>query len=380
MHCGDSVTRIFDTRMGAPVAEGIRHKQAIIDLKFSPDGRWLATAERDRSLRQWNAQTGEPRGEPIVHRDTIVFFGFSPDGNLLLSSDYKHDRAQIHDAASGRLLAQTPERPGRIYHVDFSSDGERVITASEDGIARIWHVRTGHPHSEPLRHKGRVLMARFSSDARRVVTASEDGTARVWDVQTSQPVGEPMTHRVAVRMADFSLDNLLVVAVSVDGTARLWDANTGRPVAEPFVHTGSVHLARFSPDGRRVFTVSESDGPRTWDVRPLPQSEIRLVRHSFSDGGNPQSQLRTSSPIWPKLSLASALPPRARWRTFRPPVSSKCANESRNYRPMPILLGGWNGSLLIGARGRFHRTRRSTCRTISRLVWSRRMRLPGARR
>jgi len=124
------------------------------------------------------------------------------------------------------------------------------------------------PLTEPLRHKGSILWARFSHDGRRVVTASEDGTARVWDARTGQPTGEPLAHRAAVKGAEFSPDGLVIATASLDGTARLWDATTGRPVAEPFVHGGEVMNVRFNRDGRRLLTVASVDGPRTWDVPP----------------------------------------------------------------------------------------------------------------
>src|SRR6185295_15934491 len=64
---------------------------------------------------------------------------------------------------------------------EFSPDGMRVVTASQDETARVWDAKTGKLLTEPLRHEG-VFSARFSPDGRRVLTASSDDTARVWEV------------------------------------------------------------------------------------------------------------------------------------------------------------------------------------------------------
>jgi len=68
---------------------------------------------------------------------------------------------------------------GRVYSAQFSADGQRVVTASADGTARVWDAATGKAISQPMKHDGEVASAQFSADGQRVVTASFDKTARV---------------------------------------------------------------------------------------------------------------------------------------------------------------------------------------------------------
>jgi WD40 repeat protein len=93
-----------------------------------------------------------------------------------------------------------------------------VLTASEDGAARVWEAAAGKALGEPIKHDGQVLQ--FSADGQRVVTASEDGTARVWDVATGKAFGEPMKHADRVWSAQFSPDGQRVLTASFDQTAR----------------------------------------------------------------------------------------------------------------------------------------------------------------
>ena len=60
---------------------------------------------------------------------------------------------------------------------DFSPDSWRVVTASEDGTARLWNALTGEPLGAPMKHEAEVLSAQFSGDGQRIVTASVDGSA-----------------------------------------------------------------------------------------------------------------------------------------------------------------------------------------------------------
>jgi WD40 repeat protein/serine/threonine protein kinase len=262
----DHTARIWDSASGLPWTPPLRHDKEVDSVQFSPDGCWLATGSTDNTLRLWNARTGKAHLEPIRHRTAVRWFCFSPDSQTLLSTDGKDDSVQIHDVATGRLIGQTPPRDGQVLHLEFSRDGQRILTASEDGSARLWDARTFQPLAKPMWHKSRVVWAQFSPDGRWIVTASDDTTARIWDAQNGEPLGEPLQHRDSVNTAEFSPDGRLVLTASFDGTARLWDVRTRRPAAEPFQHGDRVLSARFSRDGRRVLTAAWADGARLWDV------------------------------------------------------------------------------------------------------------------
>src|SRR5439155_2353246 len=90
--------------------------------------------------------------------------------------------------------------------------------------ARLWDAASGKPIGEPMKHEHGVSSAQFSPDGQRVVTASDDSTARLWDAASGKPIGEPMKHEGHVTSAQFSPDGQRVVTASFDNTARLWDA------------------------------------------------------------------------------------------------------------------------------------------------------------
>jgi WD40 repeat protein len=84
---------------------------------------------------------------------------------------------------------------------DFSPDGARIITASNDRTTRVWDAATGKEIAVLRGHEGSVRSAVFSPDGAGVVTASEDRTARLWDVRfatssTQQLVAEVCRRRL----------------------------------------------------------------------------------------------------------------------------------------------------------------------------------------
>jgi hypothetical protein len=97
-----------------------------------------------------------------------------------------------------------------------------------------WDAQTGKPLTEPLRHEKAVRSVQFSPDGLRVVTASDDMTARVWDAQTGKPLTEPFRHEGPLYSAHFSPNGLQVITASVDKTARIWELTFGPVPAPPW--------------------------------------------------------------------------------------------------------------------------------------------------
>ncbi len=141
---------------------------------------------------------------------------------------------------------------GGVLAAAFSPDGGRVVTASDDGTARVWDLSGPRPAATVLEgHTDWVRAAAFSPDGGRVVTASADRTARVWDLSGPRPAATVLEgHTDWVRAAAFSPDGGRVVTASDDGTARVWDLSGPSPAATVLEgHAGGVRVAAFSPDG-----------------------------------------------------------------------------------------------------------------------------------
>ena len=154
---------------------------------------------------------------------------------------------------------------GSVVCANVSPNGGAIVTASEDGTARVWDARTGQPLTLLLRHEAEVLWASFSPDGHKVITASLDHAARVWDALTGVSLTPPLMHAQAVWHAEFSPDGKLLVTACEDMTARLWDALSGSPIGQPLQHAGEVYHASFSKRGNRVLTASRPASTVLWE-------------------------------------------------------------------------------------------------------------------
>ncbi len=231
---------------------------------------------------------------PEGHTAPVFAAAFSNDGHFVVTAS-DDGTARIWETATGRevrrLESARSSRDSLVWvrAAAFSPDGSAVVTGSFDASVRVWDPRTGRElHNLPTGHTGPITSAAFSPDGRLIVTASQDGTARLWDARTRRAAGSPMTHRSRVNSAAFSADGRYLVTASNDSSARMWDGATGDSVRSLRGHQGWVMSAAFSHGGSAVVTASADGTARIWNaadgdlIRQLPGAGSAILAAAFS--------------------------------------------------------------------------------------------------
>jgi WD40 repeat protein len=282
---------IAEWRAGKPAeARRVRgHSAAVVDAVFSPDGRTVATASFDKTVKLWDAGTGrEVRTLAAEHDDNLTAIAYSTDGRMLAVGEFK-GRIHIWDPATGAEL-HTFTHDRQVSALAFSPDGTLIASASWDvgDQVVVRELATG-----AIRHRLAVgdmpaTAIGFSRDG-RLLAAGGTGVTFLWDAATGRQLHSLTGQDGIIHDLAFSAGGLLATA-SRKGTVRIWSAEDGRSV-RTFTLAGPGLSVAFSPDDRLIaYTDGESgrlaSAATGEPVLDLAESEAALASIAFSSDGS----------------------------------------------------------------------------------------------
>ncbi len=290
-----------------PLAEWFGlHDNLITDLQLSPDGRYLATASQDTTVKIWDA-TSDTAIEIATlngHLNLVSDISFGPDSAKIATlSNGEVCIWNISEAGAGEILniadASTP--------VAFAPDGQSLIAVSPEGIVKIWRLQTGALLAEfnsLISQWNRERGAAVSNDGRYLAIGSSDNIIKIWDLTTQTEVLTWRGHGPGnvggvfdgILGIDFSPDATRLATGGADGFVKVWDVETGEKIyewrADPRStaaiwsvqgQANGVTNVKFSPDGRYLAASTDETGE--------PENGSALIKIWELAGGNEMTAL-----------------------------------------------------------------------------------------
>ena len=249
----------------------------VYGVSFSPDGKTLASAHGDRTVRMWDVETRELKhtlGGSLVHssierrghQHAAHSVAFSPDGNILASGG-RGGRVLLWDTNRGRLKQFMLRHAGTVWSLAFSPDGNTLAAATEGGYVYIYDVSNLRSVERKYRlraHSERAWSVAFSPDGEFLASSGGDALVRLWDYETGRAKKTLRGHEEQVLSIAFGAGDTLATG-SADGTVRLWDVETGasRILAG---HTDWVFGVAFHPNGEFLASTGKDMSVRLWDT------------------------------------------------------------------------------------------------------------------
>eukprot|EP00736_Rhodelphis_marinus_P008238 Rmarinus@m.27171 len=181
---GQGDAMVWDFHAGKCLGTLGKHKSDLTAVHWSEDDRIIITASLDKSIRVWSSSGGEPL-HSFDTRWEISSATFSkelrPRYVCLTNSKF----IMLYDIATCQRLRTLQGHTHRVMSVDYSADGERIVSGGIDRFVRIWDTSTGKLLKKMQNQFETVTSVCFSPDRSLVASASDDSTICIWDATTT---------------------------------------------------------------------------------------------------------------------------------------------------------------------------------------------------
>ena len=341
---GDKIIRIWNAQSGdlqstlkVPIGRWLNasYRKRIDAVSYSPDGKTLASASEDGTIRLWDVGSAKPRlitfeglrgaqASDLLQAYSMDGFvlAYSPDGKTLASSSRdnltRDTTIQLWNAFTCKHKSTlTPERFDAIYSIAFSPDGHVLAAGGRRGEVCMWDVTSGElkttfpaPERGWFRERFQWSVVAFSPDGRTLVSVARGynwmgSEVCLWDVVSGEckasfgmvagagsvafsPDGSALAIGGTKGVTLWDVHKTLYQSTSNDHYSRLdgvWETGgfdvTGRHKVTLKGHARYVSSVAFSPDGRTLASGSVDGTVLLWDVTKTPQTSKQIARRAW---------------------------------------------------------------------------------------------------
>lgn len=336
--CTDGQIVMVDTRRKRVVGQWRAHSESIVCMCRSSNGKVLVTGSRDTTIKVWDCASSTQIDEvPLTDQQKVACLGISHDEQFVIAG-FHDGSLLVWDLDSGERVAEAfnIRSPSAFTHIEVLPGEERLVTASEDGILRMWILETSVNANEDLvlhlkedknwsaehfsngvdsmcvhaeshmvaaasdsciritdlrngstmsfceisRNLGRITNMGFDANGKCIVLGSSDRAVHVLDVEMNRIMGKPLRgHARGISGVAFLSGGNRIISSAADETLRIWEFDDRHGADVPGDHTETVSCLAIARDSNLVVSGSWDATLRIWDMSTGKQISAPLTGH-----------------------------------------------------------------------------------------------------
>ncbi|BDI20405.1 hypothetical protein ANSO36C_62070 [Nostoc cf. commune SO-36] len=290
------------------------HDDNVNDVKVSLDGKMIASASVDKTVKVWRKQEDDTflstswkmiDSLDIQHQSPVWSVTFSRNGELIASGDADGiiKITSINNNSINRQIKPKEDNDEIVLKLMFSPDDQSIVSANWDKNVRVWKLLD---HNYELikigEHDDKVYGVCFNSDGKFIASGGGDNKVNIWSLPPDAKLLHSLVPELEKKMAQktpvfdvkFSFDGQMIAAAYKDNFVRIWDIKTKKTIKN-CKHKDTVYGISFSPDNQMIASGSKDGFVRVWstvtygDLNAEPIAEfwhgVQINSVSFSHDG-----------------------------------------------------------------------------------------------